>query len=132
MHVDLCKYLEAFDEFPVLRKRVSRVLSSLPAEVQEDFCTDRTFRIMLEDFVPGQGSKMFMSLPESVERVSRCVVLREKLNRAPENFALYVIAHEFAHAFLRNGGWGEISDNEDAADALARSWGYAKPKLRWF
>ena len=41
--------------------------------------------------------------------------------------AKYIIAHEFAHAFLRNGGWGEITDAEEAADALAASWGFHKP-----
>ena len=75
---------------------------------------------------------MFMDLPSGGSAVSRCVVLRGKLDRAPENFALYVIAHEFAHAFLRNGGWKEISDKEEAADALAASWGYPKPARRWF
>jgi hypothetical protein len=41
-----------------------------------------------------------------------------------------VIAHELAHAYLRNGGWGEISDRELAADALAESWGFPKPMKR--
>jgi hypothetical protein len=55
------------------------------------------------------------------------VVLRPKLERASESFAKYIIAHEFAHAFLRNGGWGKITDVEEAADALAASWGFYKP-----
>jgi len=38
-----------------------------------------------------------------------------------------VIAHEFAHAFLRNGPWGEITDVEEAADALAATWGFIRP-----
>ena len=38
----------------------------------------------------------------------------------------YVIAHELAHAVLRNGGrWGS-DDPEEAADALAAQWGFAK------
>jgi hypothetical protein len=46
-----------------------------------------------------------------------------------EAFAHYVIAHEFAHAYLRNGGWNEITDREEAADALAASWGFRRPPL---
>ena len=121
-----------FRELPQLHARLRKVLVSLPREVQLDLVEDPTFDIRLEDYRPGQGSRMFMPLPPSGTEVSRCVVLREKLERAPEKFALYVIAHELAHAFLRNGGWGEIADKEEAADALAASWGYAKPKLRWF
>lgn len=109
-----------------------RVLQSLPETVQQDFLQDPAFRITREDYTPGKGSTMFMNFPVSVESVSRCVVLRKKLERAPEAFAQYIIAHEFAHAYLRNGGWDEISDPEDAADALAASWGYPKPKQRWF
>jgi hypothetical protein len=58
---------------------------------------------------------------------SRSVVLRRRLAECAEDFAHYVIAHELAHAHLWNGGWGEISDPEDAADALAASWGFARP-----
>ena len=126
------KYLQAFEHLPILRARVAGVLEALPVEVIEDFQADPTFEIVVEQRVPGGGSKMFMSLPPTAQDVSRCVVLRQKLEHAPETFALYVIAHEFAHAFLRNGGWGEITDKEDAADALAESWGYPKPKRRWF
>ncbi|MFK7734978.1 MAG: hypothetical protein AB8B50_03055 [Pirellulaceae bacterium] len=126
------RYLVAFDDHPTLRARVERVLFALPEDVLDDFGEDPTFEVVLEQRVPGGGSKMFMSMPPSGTEVSRCVVLRSKLDRAPEKFAVYVIAHEFAHAYLRNGGWGEILDKEDAADALAEFWGYPKPALRWF
>ena len=122
----------AFDQLPRLRERLLRVLLSLPEDVQMDFVADPTFEIVLESYRPGRGSQMFMRLPVSGSHVSRCVVLRGKLDNAPENFAMYVIAHELAHAFLRNGGWGDIDDVEEAADALAGSWGYPKPSLRWF
>lgn len=119
--------LEAFADYPQLLDRVRRVLRSLPQAVQQDFMEDTTFRITLEDFTPGKGWKLFMACPTACGMVSRCVVLRCKLDYAPERFADYVIAHEFAHAFLRNGGWGAISDIEEAADALAASWGFRRP-----
>lgn len=129
---DFSKYTAAFEDLPVLKGHVVSVLAKLPDDVFEDFVSDSTFDVVLENFVPGEGSKMFMSLPAAGQQVSRCVVLRKKLEHAPDDFTLWLIAHEFAHAFLRNGGWGEITDKEEAADALAASWGYAKPTMRWF
>jgi len=57
---------------------------------------------------------------------SRCVVLKPRLEKCSEKFCCYIIAHELAHAYLNNGGWGEITDREEAADALAASWGFEK------
>ena len=71
-----------------------------------------------------------MATPGPVGSSSRCVVLRPRLADCPEAFAYYVIAHEFAHAYLRNGGWGEITDIEEAADALAESWGFRRPAVQ--
>ncbi len=82
----------------------------------------------MESFVPGKGWTLWMALSEPNRCIaSRAVVLRPRLADCGLEFGLYVIAHELAHAFLRNGGWGEISDREQAADALAESWGFPKP-----
>jgi hypothetical protein len=100
----------------------------LPFEVQQDFSNDANFFITMENFVPGKGWTLWMALPEPACReASRAVVLRKKLADCDLCFGLYVIAHELAHAYLRNGGWGEITDREQAADALAASWGFPKP-----
>lgn len=121
-----------FVDYPRLHARIIVVLRALPDEVQQDFIDDDAFRITLEDFTPGKGWKLFMACPTASGMVSRCVVLRRKLNDTPLPFTDYIIAHELAHAFLRNGGWGEIQDIEQAADALAASWGFARPPLsRW-
>ncbi|MCR9292156.1 MAG: hypothetical protein NXI32_05520 [bacterium] len=128
----LQNHVASFEHLPRLSARLSLVLRALPEEIVEDFVADSTFQITLENYRPGKGSQLFMSLPTHREHVSRCVVLRSKLDQAPEDFALYIIAHELAHAFLRNGGWKDIEDAEHAADALALSWGFPKPKLRWF
>lgn len=120
-------YVEPFAEHPVLQQRVLVVLESLPPEVQRDFLDDDRFGVEIDNYQPGVGWTLFMPTPGPPGQGSRRVVLRPKLNHASEAFALYVIAHEFAHAFLRNGGWGEITDIEEAADALAASWGYHRP-----
>jgi len=86
----------------------------------------------LENYIPGEGWSLWMASPGPVGSSSRCVVLRPRLENCAEEFAFYVIAHEFAHAFLRNGGWGDITDIEEAADALAASWGFPKPSQSGF
>lgn len=119
--------LEAFSDHPQLQAWIASVLFRLPEAVQIDFSEDPSFQITLEDYSPEQGWTLFMACPTTTNAVSRCVVLRSRLEHAPEEFACYVIAHEFAHAYLRNGGWGEITDIEKAADALAASWGFPRP-----
>jgi hypothetical protein len=119
--------LAGFSPYPQLQARIAAVLQALPESVQQDFIDDLSFRITLEDFTPGKGWRLFMACPTACGQVSRCVVLRCKLNEMQREFIDYVIAHEFAHAFLRNGGWGEIRDIEHAADALAASWGFERP-----
>ena len=120
-------YLEPFSEYPVLQLRILSVLEQLPSEVQRDFLEDPRFGVTIDNYEPGIGWSLWMPTPGTPGNGSRCVVLRPKLAAASEQFAKYVIAHEFAHAFLRNGGWGEITDIEDAADALAASWGFNRP-----
>ncbi len=120
--------LTQFAPYTQLHTRLAWVLNALPEPVQCDFMEDATFRITLEDYTPETGWKLFMACPTSDDRISRCVVLRSKLDKTSVEFTDYVIAHELAHAFLRNGGWGEITDIEQAADALAASWGFSRPR----
>lgn len=127
-------YVQPFADYPLLGKRVQHVLESLPENVQADFLNDSRFHVQLDNFQEGKGWSLVMDLPSPDGRGSRCVVLKPKLAESNESFALYVIAHEFAHAFLHNGPWGDITDPEDAADALAASWGFARPPriANWF
>lgn len=122
-------YLQAFERCRPLGQRVLKVLNALPTEVQQDFVTDPCFTVSLDNFIPGEGSSVFMAALEGAGIRSRSVVLKPRLSECEEAFAHYVIAHEFAHAFLRNGPWGNIFDPEDAADALAASWGFSRPVL---
>lgn len=125
-------YLRAFENIEPLKNRVLQVLNSLPSEVQQDFLSDTRFTVSLDNYSPGEGSIVFMAAPEGIGHGSRSVVLKPRLADCDPAFAHYVIAHEFAHAYLRNGPWGEISDVEDAADAMAATWGFPKPsRLPW-
>lgn len=108
-----------------MQSQIDCVLSSLPAEIQADLFDDPTFRIMLDDCEPGKGRTVVMA-QLGPSGASRCVVLKPRLESRSAEFTRYIIAHELAHAYLHNGGWGEITDREDAADALAASWGFPK------
>jgi len=118
---------EPFADYPQLQQRVLSVLQALPDEVQRDFVDDPRFGTAIENYEPGKGWTLFMPTPGPPGETSRRVVLRPKLESASEAFAKYIIAHEFAHAFLHNGGWGDITDVEEAADALAAHWGFHRP-----
>ena len=108
------------------------MLHAIPSHVQQDFLEDPRFRVTIDNYVPGQGWTLWMPTPGPIGSGTRCVVLRPKLSHCSEAFAHYVIAHEFAHAFLRNGPWGEIHDVEEAADALAATWGFLRPETAGF
>lgn len=122
----IADYLSPFEGLPELQRHITQVLDCLPDNVQKDFFQDPRFGMDIDNYEPGEGWSFFMPTPGPPGQGSRRVVLRPKLENASEEFAKYIIAHEFAHAFLRNGGWGDITDIEEAADALAASWGFNK------
>jgi hypothetical protein len=124
------KYLKPFEQFPLTATRIEHVLESLPDDVKSDLLSDPFFRISLDDCEPGRGRTVVMA-QLGPNGASRCVVLKPRLEKCSNEFSCYIIAHELAHAFLHNGGWGEITDREDAADALAASWGFHKVPFEW-
>ena len=98
----------------------------LPVDVREDLIADERFRIC--DYEPGPGviAHVPVGMP-GVGQASRSVVLKRTLRHRPEAFVRYVIAHELAHAHLRNRGRSPAEDPEGAADALAAEWGFPRP-----
>ncbi len=106
------------------------VLVALPAEVLDDLINDPSFTIF--DYEPGPGVVMEVPVGSpTLNRASRSVVLKRTLRHGPEVFARYVIAHELAHAHLRNEGRHPGEDPEHAADALAAAWGFPRPARWW-
>mgnify|MGYP003334707365 FL=1 len=78
MFADLLRDLEPW---PGLHARTLAVLSSLPAEVQQDFLNDPRFQITIDNYTPETGWTLWMPAPGPPGEGSRCVVLR-KIGRA--------------------------------------------------
>ena len=114
----------ALDAF--LHGHVADVVATLPDSVRQDLLEDPSFR--LSDYEPGPGVVAHVPVGVPVRRrASRSVVLKRTLRHRPAAFVRYVIAHELAHAHLRNGGRWPGDDPEHAADALAAQWGFPRP-----
>jgi hypothetical protein len=124
-HSPVDSWLAAFELEPFLHVHVAAVFDALPAHVLSDFVTDPAF--FLCDYEPSLVPAQITVRSPSAKRPSRSVVLKRTLRRRPENFIRWVIAHELAHAHLRNGGRHQGEDPEHAADSLAADWGFPKP-----
>lgn len=122
-------WTDRLTRFPLdaaLRCHVEVVMDSMPAEVVIDLLDDPAFN--MADFDPRACTVYHVpvGLPGR-GRPGRAVVLKRTVLRKPEAFVRWVIAHELAHAHLRNGGRHADEDPEYAADALAAEWGFPRP-----
>ena len=122
----LSRWLDGFALDDFLREEVAGVMTRLPDHVRDDFLGDPAF--LLCDYEPRVGVMTVVPVgPPRRSAPGRSVVLKRTLRRRPEAFVRYVIAHELAHAHLRNAGRFPGEDPERAADALAAEWGYPRP-----
>ena len=120
------RWLEGFGLDAFLHGHVATVFRALPGRVVEDFIRDPGF--VLSDYEPAAGRGQTVVVRMSGRGgAGRSVVLKRSLRRRPEPFVRYVIAHELAHAYLRNEGRWPGDDPEHAADALAAEWGFPRP-----
>ncbi len=122
------QWLSGFGLDSILHGHIARVLAALPVLVRDDFVGDPSF--LLSDYEPvtGYAQPVVVRLTGRGRRgAGRSVVLKRTLRRRPEPFVRYIIAHELAHAYLRNEGRWPGEDPERAADALAAEWGFPRP-----
>jgi hypothetical protein len=87
--------------------------------------------VVFYDYDPGPG--VIMQVPVRLPGktgASRSIVLKRTLRHRSPNFVHWLIAHELAHAHLRNAGRWPGDDPEIAADSLAFEWGFPRPS-RW-
>src|SRR5438552_8455224 len=99
---DLRVYIDRTIGPGALAARVLAVMERLPEAVFAGFLSDPLFRLALDDLVPRQGRTVWMACPTRADG-SRSVILKPLLADCDEEFAHYIIAHELAHAHLRNG-----------------------------
>jgi hypothetical protein len=125
---DIERWLAGFRLDAFVHLHAAIVLAKIPAFVRDDLMNDPSFHIC--DYEPGAGVTMQVAMrPPSKNRASRSVVLKRTLRNRSKSFATWLIAHEFAHAHLRNEGRTPNEDPEHAADALAAEWGFPKPRF---
>ena len=124
MQAVIDSWLQPFKLHESLHGYVAAVIGGLPAIIQDDLLTDPTFR--LSDYEPVRIANI-PAAPPSGRTPARSIALKRTLRHRPPEFIRYVIAHELAHAFLRNGGRWPGDDPELAADSLAAEWGFARP-----
>jgi hypothetical protein len=118
-------WLTSFRLDAFLHDEVAGVIISLPGHVRDDFVDDPAFTLF--DYDPRAGNVFHVPVRWGGSRAARSVVLKRTLSHRPVEFVRYVIAHELAHAHLRNGGRFPGEDPEHAADALAAEWGFPRP-----
>ena len=118
-------WLTRFNLDADIHARTVEVLCALPRTVLDDLVTDPAFTIC--DYEPGPGRSFLVPMQLVPRRPGRAVVLKRTLRSRPRDFATWVIAHELAHAHLRNKGRFPGEDPEHAADALAAHWGFPRP-----
>lgn len=120
------EFVATFVHDATLRTRILSVFSRLPEDLQREFMDDPAFAITIADRDRHRDTKLFLKAPQNGQG-SRLIVLDSSLRHRSLAFALYVIAHEFAHAALRNRGRHPEEDPEYAADSLATLWGFTRP-----
>lgn len=126
MHDRFAQRLSAFPLHDDLRGHVEAVMVAIPPAVLEDLLDDPAFR--LADYDPLAGRTFTVPVGFGGRgKPGRAVVLKQTVLRRPLAFVRWVIAHELAHAHLRNAGRFPGEDPEHAADALAEEWGFPRP-----
>lgn len=131
MREEIDNWLRPFALEESLHVQAAGVLAALPDSVLAGFMKDPAFSMC--DYEPGPGRAYHVPMKLITESgrltAGRAVVLKRTLLRRPTDFVQWVIAHELAHAHLRNAGRWPGDDPEHAADALAGEWGFPKPKV---
>ncbi len=123
-------WLLAFQLDEWLCAHVVEVVAVLPKLVREDLMTDPSF--IMHDYDPRDRTVTCVPVGmPSRGKPGRSVSLKRTLNGRPIEFVRWVIAHELAHAHLRNRGRSIDEDPETAADSLAADWGFPKPVRRF-
>jgi hypothetical protein len=122
-------WLQAFSLDSAIETYTAHVLRQLPDEVRTDIMGEAG--VVFYDYDPGPGVVIQVPVRSpGPAGASRSIVLKRTLRNRSPNFVHWLIAHELAHAHLRNAGRWPGDDPEVAADSLADEWGFPRPS-RW-
>ena len=119
-------WLQSFRLDSAIQSHTAHVLRQLPDEVRIDIMGEAG--VTFYDYDPGPG--VVMQVPVKIPGpagASRSIVLKRTLCHRTPGFVQWLIAHEVAHAHLRNRGRWPGDDPELAADSLAGAWGFPRP-----
>ena len=123
-------WLRPFHLVEPLHDHAVHVLTALPDVVRGELSSDPP--VAFWDYDPTPGVMLHVPVgPPGRVRPARTVVLKRTLRDRPPAFVRWLIAHELAHAYLRNAGRWPGDDPEVAADALAGEWGFPRPAQSW-
>lgn len=129
MTPDIDQWLRPFALDEHLHAQAAEVIAALPEPVRRDLMEDPAFSMCDYEPLAGRAFHVPVRFPAQRRGPSRSVVLKRTLRSRPMPFVKWVIAHELAHAHLRNQGRWPGDDPERAADALAGHWGFPKPVI---
>ena len=119
------QWLLQFRLHALLHDHVVKVMVAMPEAVRLDLMGDPCF--VMHDYDPTEVMTLIPVASPLGSGPSRSVSLKRTLCHRPTEFVQWVIAHELAHAHLRNGGTEAVVDPEAAADFLAADWGFPRP-----
>jgi hypothetical protein len=119
-------WLTAFGLDRSLAAYAAQVVGQMSPDARADLIGDPAFQMMDYDPTPGLITHIPVAAPRA-KSAARSVLLKRTLKHRPAPFVRWVIAHELAHAHLRNAGRWPGEDPEHAADALAALWGFPRP-----
>ena len=118
-----------------LRRTVAEVLSELPEDMQ-DFVLDDVwwFTISPQNYALAFPISIPVGhVPDDKQITRRVIILSPSLSEASREQAMFTIAHEIAHSWLKHGDVKtkeEFDAQETEADAQAAEWGFPRPQKK--
>ena len=104
-----------YDVSPRLDALIRHVLNTIPASYRKDFPSSSVFEYPIR-----LGAKV-----EDADVGDGKIYCNPSLLDMPGDVAIGILAHEFAHLFLRHPSEGGLRDDWEA-DALASKWGFTE------
>lgn len=115
---------------PKLRHALETLCQRMPIDVYDELPI-----MVLFAPAPWRNGRSF-PVPKSWDEEAAIIYINPRLEEESQEQNDFTLAHEFAHVSLRHHTYKAMAlgvltdDDEDAADALVKSWGYDIPAYR--